>query len=231
MPRDAAPQTMLRRRWPRILRILRARPRLFIAVLIGMILAGALRDMPSLAERLLVSWDVTVLLYLIAAYQLIVTGTDTSLRHRAEIEDEGRIGVLVLTVAAALASLGAIVILLVRNHAGLHGPWRLGLATVTILLSWTFINTIFAFHYAHDYYGMRAGKTTALKFPNDAAPDYWDFVYFSFVIGMTSQVSDVAVSSKPIRRTVAAHGIISFLFNAALLALMVNIAASAMSSP
>jgi uncharacterized membrane protein len=231
MPPDATPQTMLRRRWPRILRILRARPRLFGAVLVGVILAIALRGMPSLAERLLVSWDVTVLLYLIAAYQLIITGTDKSLRYRAEIEDEGRIGVLVLTVAASLASLGAIVILLVSSHAALRGPWRLGLATLTILLSWAFINTIFAFHYAHEYYGVRAGKTTALKFPNDAAPDYWDFVYFSFVIGMTSQVSDVAVSSKPIRRTVAAHGIITFLFNTALLALMVNIAASAMASP
>jgi uncharacterized membrane protein len=231
MPPDATPETILRRRWPRILRIVRARPRLFVAVLIGAIVAVALRGMPSLAERLLVSWDVTVLLYLVAAFQLITTGTDTSLRHRAEIEDEGRIGVLVLTVAAAFASLGAIVILLVSTHGDPRSAWRLGLATGTNLLSWAFINTIFAFHYAHEYYGVRAGKTTALKFPNDAAPDYWDFVYFSFVIGMTSQVSDVAISSKPIRRTVAAHAIITFLFNTALLALMVNIAASAMASP
>jgi uncharacterized membrane protein len=229
MPPDAAPPAVLRRRWPRIVRIVRARPRLFVAVLIGIIVAFALRGMPSLAERLLVSWDVTVLLYLIAAIQLIVTGTDTSLRHRAEIEDEGRIGVLVLSVAAALASLGAIVILLVSSHAGLGGLWRLGLATVTNLLSWAFINIIFAFHYAHEYYSLRAGKTTPLKFPNDAAPDYWDFVYFSFVVGMTSQVSDVAISSKAIRRTVTGHGIVAFLFNAALLALMVNIAASAIS--
>jgi uncharacterized membrane protein len=229
MPPDAAPPAVLRRRWPRIVRIVRARPRLFVAVLIGIIVAFALRGMPSLAERLLVSWDVTVLLYLIAAIQLIVTGTDISLRHRAEIEDEGRIGVLVLSVAAALASLGAIVILLVSSHAGLGGLWRLGLATVTNLLSWAFINIIFAFHYAHEYYSLRAGKTTPLKFPNDAAPDYWDFVYFSFVVGMTSQVSDVAISSKAIRRTVTGHGIVAFLFNAALLALMVNIAASAIS--
>jgi uncharacterized membrane protein len=229
MPPDTTPQTMLRRRWPRIVRIVRARPRLFGAMLVGVILAIVLRGMPSLAERLLVSWDVTVLLYLIAAIQLVVTGTDTSLRHRAEIEDEGRIGVLVLSVAAALASLGAIVILLVSSHAGLGGLWRLGLATVTNLLSWAFINIIFAFHYAHEYYSVRAGKTTPLKFPNDAAPDYWDFVYFSFVVGMTSQVSDVAISSKAIRRTVTGHGIVAFLFNAALLALMVNIAASAIS--
>jgi uncharacterized membrane protein len=231
MPPDANPEAILRRRWPRIVRIVRARPRLFVSVLIGVIAAVALRAMPSLAERLLVSWDVTVLLYMIAAFQLIITGTDKSLRYRAEIEDEGRIGVLVLSIAAALASLGAIAILLVSSHAGLQGSWRLGLATVTNLMSWSFINMIFAFHYAHEYYSVRAGKTTPLKFPNDAAPDYWDFIYFSFVIGMTSQVSDVSVSSKAIRRTVVAHGIITFLFNAALLALMVNIAASAMASP
>jgi len=98
MPPDATPDAVLRRRWPRIVR---ARPRLFASMLIGVIVAVALRAMPSLAERLLVSWDVTVLLYMIAAFQLIITGTDKSLRYRAEIEDEGRIGVLVLSVAAA----------------------------------------------------------------------------------------------------------------------------------
>ena len=86
-------------------------------------------------------------------------------------------------------------------------------------------HTIFALHYAHDFYDESAGR--GLAFPRgDKEPDYWDFVYFSFVIGMTSQVSDVSVTSKQIRRTVAAHGVVSFVFNAALLALTVNIAAS-----
>jgi uncharacterized membrane protein len=112
-----------------------------------------------------------------------------------------------------------------------HGPGRqprqLILATVTILLSWTFTHTIFALHYAHEFYTEDGGRGGGLVFPGSDAPDYWDFVYFSFVIGMTSQVSDVAVSCQPIRRTVAAHGVLSFVFNAALLALTVNIAASA----
>jgi uncharacterized membrane protein len=81
--------------------------------------------------------------------------------------------------------------------------------------------------YAHDFYQEAGGKGGGLTFPGGEEPDYWDFVYFSFVIGMTSQVSDVAIVSKSMRRTAAAHGIISFVFNAALLALTVNIAASA----
>ena len=100
------------------------------------------------------------------------------------------------------------------------------LAAFTIVLCWAFTHTMFALHYAHDFYDQR-GPEGGLTFPGNEKPDYWDFVYFSLVIGMTSQVSDVAVACRPMRRTVTAHGVISFFFNAALLALLVNIAASA----
>ncbi len=99
---------------------------------------------------------------------------------------------------------------------------------MTIALSWAAVHTTFALHYAHEYY--RGTKPGGLQFPSgdqheDA--DYWDFVYFSFVIGMTAQVSDVGITDKTIRRTATAHGVISFIYNTALVALMVNIAASA----
>jgi len=230
MPPDAPP-TLPHRRWPLILRIVRARPRLFASGLVGVIAALALTGILSPTTRLVIAWDVGVTLYLVAAYQLIATGTERTMRRLAALEDEGRIGVLFLTVGAALASLGAIIILLTGTHVGLHAPRKLVLATVTILLSWAFIHTIFGLHYAHEYYGERGGKTGGLDFPGGDKPDYWDFVYFSFVIGMTSQVSDVSISARGIRRTVAAHGIVAFLFNAALLALTVNIAASAIQSP
>ena len=100
--------------------------------------------------------------------------------------------------------------------------------TATVALSWAAVHTGFALHYAHEYY--RGHKPGGLQFPSgdkDEHADYWDFVYFSFVIGMTAQVSDVGITDKSIRRIVTAHGIISFVFNTALLALMVNIAASA----
>ena len=107
-------------------------------------------------------------------------------------------------------------------------PAGLTLAVVTIVLSWVLVHTAFALHYAHDFY--RGKKPGGLQFPSGDAhadADYWDFVYFSFVIGMTAQVSDVGITDKIIRRTATVHGIVSFVFNTALLALMVNIAASA----
>jgi uncharacterized membrane protein len=130
-----------------------------------------------------------------------------------------------LTALGAFASLAAIVSELGEAH---HETPRLLFATATIVLSWAAVHTAFALHYAHEYY--RGDKPGGLQFPSgdrDEHADYWDFVYFAFVIGMTAQVSDVGITDKTIRRTVTVHGIISFVFNTALLALMVNIAASA----
>jgi len=180
-----------------------------------------------LATRLLVGWDVAVALYLALAFHMMVGADVRRIRRRAALQDEGQLAMLGLTVAAALASVGAIFAELGTSAVGAsRPPSHLVLATLTIVLSWAFIHMIFALHYAHEFYDEAAGG--GMAFPGgDAHPDYWDFVYFSFVIGMTSQVSDVAVTSKQIRRTVAAHGVVSFLFNAALLALTVNIAAGA----
>ena len=106
-------------------------------------------------------------------------------------------------------------------------PTQLAFATVTIVLSWAFTHTMFALHYAHEYYDENRGRGGGMEFPgNEPEPDYWDFMYFAFTIGMCAQVSDVTVSSKSIRRTVLTHSIVSFLFNAALLALTVNIAST-----
>jgi uncharacterized membrane protein len=115
----------------------------------------------------------------------------------------------------------------IELHLSQRAPTHLALAAATIVLSWAAIHTTFALHYAHEYY--RGGEVGGLAFPGDGEqqPDYWDFVYFSFVIGMTAQVSDVGITDRMIRRTAIAHGVVSFIFNTALLALMVNIAASA----
>jgi uncharacterized membrane protein len=223
----------LLQRW---IRIVRARPRLFLAILLGLGIAALLPAQWRGATRALAGWDIAVAIYLVLAVRL-VRGCDADhIRLRAALQDEGRVTILALVVASALASLLAIVAELSGAN---RQPAQLALAGVTILLSWTFMHTIFALHYAHEYYGERTSgksaddaventtKGSGLSFPGEATPDYWDFVYFSFVIGMTSQVSDVAVTSRPLRRLVAAHGVVSFFFNVTLLALMVNIAASA----
>lgn len=227
MPRGTARAAA--RRAPYVVRIICARWRMFLSFALSLVLPAALPAAWWLTTRLLVGWDVGVGLYLVLAYALIARSQIDQIRRHAAMQDEGRLGILVLTVAAALASLGAIVVKLASGPTlgSSRQPADLALATVTILLSWAFIHTIFALHYAHEFYDENGGAGGGLNFPGKDPPDYWDFVYFSFVIGMTSQVSDVAVACKPIRRTVTAHGIVSFVFNAALLALTVNIAASA----
>jgi len=208
-------------RW---VRVVRARPRLFLAILLGLAAAAFLPAEWRLATRSLVAWDIAIGLYLVLAFRLMTNCDINRIKRRAAHQDEGRITILVLVVASALASLLAI---LAELGGANRQPAHLALAAVTILLSWAFTHTIFAIHYAHEYYDENAHKGGGLNFPGDAPPDYWDFVYFSFVVGMTSQVSDVAVTSGALRRLVAAHGVVSFIFNATLLALTVNIAASA----
>jgi uncharacterized membrane protein len=212
------------RRW---VRVVRARPRLFLAILLGL---GVMAFLPTdwrMATRALMAWDIALGLYLVLAFRLMTNCDVNRIRRRAAHQDEGRITILVLVVASALASLLAILAELGGQGANRQSP-HLALAAVTILLSWAFTHTIFAIHYAHEYYAENAHKGGGLNFPGEEPPDYWDFVYFSFVVGMTSQVSDVAVTSSAIRRLVAAHGVVSFIFNATLLALTVNIAAGAL---
>jgi uncharacterized membrane protein len=216
------PRTPRRGFWP--VRIIRARPRLFWSAAVGAAVAAllALSDWQR-ATRLLVGWDVGVTLYLALVAHMMWRSDVDRIRCRATLEDEGQLAILLLTALAALASLAAIFAELGTSARGDGSSLRAAHAVLTILLSWAFIHTIFALHYAHEFYDVTAG---GLAFPQGSGqPDYWDFVYFSFVIGMTSQVSDVAVTSQELRRIVTAHGVLSFVFNAALLALTVNLAA------
>ncbi|TAK47431.1 MAG: DUF1345 domain-containing protein [Xanthobacteraceae bacterium] len=206
---------------PRLLRIVRARPRLFVSMLAGLLVFAVLPAALPLVTRLLIAWDASVTLYLAVAYWTFARTDAVHIRRNAILQDDGRFLILVITGIAAFASLGAIVFEL---GSGQRQPLQLALATVTIALSWAAVHTTFALHYAHEFY--RGTPSGGLTFPGDNHPDYWDFVYFSFVIGMTAQVSDVTISDRLIRRTATAHGVTSFLFNTALLALMVNIAAS-----
>jgi uncharacterized membrane protein len=206
-------------------RVVYARPRTFFAMAIGIVAFFLQPDSIRLVTRLLISWDIFITLYLILVYAMVLRSGLSHIRRNAVLQDDGRFLILLVTALGAFASIAAIVSELGATH---RGAAQLSLATVTIALSWAAVHTTFALHYAHDYY--RGSKAGGLQFPSgdehDHA-DYWDFVYFSFVIGMTAQVSDVGITDKTIRRTATAHGIISFIFNTALVALMVNIAASA----
>lgn len=220
--KDGDPYLLRLKRMPKPARIVLGRPRTFVALAIGL---ASLLFLPAswrVATRLLVAWDIFIAIYMVLAYITVFSCGIDDIRRQASRQDDGRFFILIMTGVGAFASIAAIIMELAIKPQ--QAP-QLILAVTTIALSWAAIHTTFALHYAHDYY--RGTQPGGLAFPGDDKPDYWDFVYFSFVIGMTAQVSDVGVTAKAIRRTATAHGVISFIFNTALVALMVNIAASA----
>lgn len=181
----------------------------------------------------LVGGDAFFLVYLALMTCFALRITPEGLRRRAGEEDEGIPLIIVLALAAIVLSLAAIFLLL--NRGGAPDPAELSLAVASVPLGWLMLHTIAAFHYAHLFYASpdadkpqaeRADPRDAggLDFPGTKEPGAWDFLYFSFVIGMTAQVSDVAVETTGIRRLVLLHGIVSFFYNTVLVALAVNVA-------
>jgi uncharacterized membrane protein len=208
-----------------IVRVGRAHIRLAVSAVLGLVVILALPSSLTVVTRMLIGWDSGVLIYLGATAAMMAGSTASVIRRNAAAQDEGAFALLVLTVFAAMASLGAIfaeAASVERGHPGY--ALYVTLTIVTVVLSWAFIHTIFALHYAHEFYGEHA-REGCLRFPGGGEPDYWDFIYFAFVIGMTFQVSDVAVTNKSARRTVVIHGALSFFFTTAIVALTVNIAA------
>ena len=175
---------------------------------------------PSL--RLIVAGDGFFASYLTSTALLAFRMTPEQLRRHASYEDEGVAVILVLTTSAVSLCLAAIFALLDQ----LGHPLPLALAVASVLLGWGTLHTVTAFRYAHLYYtASDEGDAGGLQFPGTEEPHMSDFLYYSLVIGMTSQVSDVQTLSPPMRRTTMAHGVISFFFNTVILALAVNIAA------
>jgi uncharacterized membrane protein len=173
----------------------------------------------------LIGGDAFFLIYLALMVRFALQIAPDGLRQRADIEDEG----IPLIVLLALAAVGMSLVSIFGLLAGNGGPdlWGLSLAIASVPLGWSTVHTILAFHYAHLYYateGEDAGDAGGLEFPGTKEPGAWDFLYFSFVIGMTAQVSDVTVHAAGMRRLVLAHSIISFFYNTVLVALAVNVA-------
>jgi len=226
--REAEDPRLVRfRTMSRPVRVVYARPRTFISLLTGVVAFFLLPGSLRLVTRLLIAWDIFAGLYLMLVFIMVLRSGLAHIKRNAVLQDDGRFLILMVTATGAFASLAAIVSELGPSHRSVP---ELLLATATIALSWAAVHTVFSLHYAHEYY--HGAKPGGLQFPSgdqhDHA-DYWDFVYFAFVIGMTAQVSDVGITDKIIRRTATVHGIISFVFNTALVALMVNIAAGAIS--
>jgi uncharacterized membrane protein len=203
------------------IRHLRRRPALIGAAALALVIGVVLLRFLHATAALAVGWCVGVAVYGAAALRLVLP-TSTNVRRRPpEQLDEGSGAILAATMSAAVLSLVAIFGQLAAAKGTPHAGAAAILAAVTVLLSWGFVHLIFAQHYAHEFYGGDCG----LDFPGTEEPDYGDFLYFSFVIGMTFQVSDVATRSPATRRLVLIHSLLSFLFNTAILALGINLVA------
>ncbi len=210
-----------------------ARPRLIIAVALAVLVSVILPPWLHLPTRILCAWNFGVDFFLAVTWWKMIKANPEKIRRYAESEYEGHLAIFMLVIAAACASVLAIGFLLTDKQGLSKIPLSLHviLSIMTIVGSWLLVHTMFAVQYAHSYYKYISRKnseeiTRGLDFPHNDCPDYWEFLYYSFVIGMTSQVSDVQTTSRDMRRLTLLHGILSFFFNTTILAMSINIIAS-----
>jgi uncharacterized membrane protein len=212
------------------IRHLDAHHRLFFSIATALCTFYGLQGRTLLATQLIASWDVCSFVYLLLAWFMIIRANPIIVRHNVRIQDSGRLVIFILVIAAALVSFLAVGLVLgpSKNLAPSQRFVHVGLSIIAVICSWLLTHTVFAIHYAHIFYTDSAEESSGrryggLEFPGSNDPDYLDFIYFSFVIGMTFQVSDVQISSRRIRRYVLIQGLLAFVFNTIILALSVNL--------
>lgn len=209
--------------------LIRRRPRLVIAVLLGVAAGIAAPDAFVASEpyrRFLIGWNVTVWSYLLLVAVLMRRADHAHARAISEGEDPSAGVVLAVLSLVAVTSLAAIGAELATARGSADPNARYLFAGLTLLGSWLMVNVLFAFHYAHLFF-RDARAPRPLRFPDEPPPDpdFWDFLYFSFTIAVAAQTSDVEVVNSGMRRTVLAHSILAFLFNVAILGATVNVVA------
>jgi uncharacterized membrane protein len=204
----------------------RTHPRLSAAILLG-IAVGILAPADSPIGKILIGWNAGVWIYLLLMFWLTVRSKAPDVKRIAEIEDENAGLVLALVCIAALASLATITFELAgsKDLETTRKLMHYGFTALTVIGSWLLIGVIFSLHYARLYY-IWDGKEPALRFAEGlTTPNYWDFLYFSFTIGVAVQTSDVGVATRDMRKIVLAQSLIGFVFNTAILGFSINIAA------
>ena len=218
-----------------VIRYLRHKPQLILSVVIGLaVLAGCLFLTPMKGiTASLIAWNSFTVLYIALALQAMLTADHNTLKSHAHLYDDGEGVILLLSILAAILSFVAIVgeLATTQNVSNPVKAWHIALAGLTLISSWTYIHIAFAFHYAHGYYAEqpRNNGQPVLIFPGTDAPHYMDFLYFAFVIGTSGQTADVDFATTSMRRIGLIHCVASYLFNATVLALTINIAASLIS--
>ena len=177
----------------------------------------------------MILWDAFALSYIIISWIVFFTSTTDHITKKARTDDGGKLFVFFIVVFASFVSMIIVVILVIsKDSLSMEEAVYLPIIIGGILLSWTLVHTTFCFHYAHLYYDNEKGtenNAEGLAFPNEKQPDYIDFAYFSFIIGMTFQVSDVEISARKIRRLALFHSLLSFALNTFVVALTINLIA------
>jgi len=202
--------------------------RLAIVLVVGVVSYLLLEHWVPTQTRLLIGWNLGALTYLGLALMTVARADPTMTQIRARTQDQSGYVIFLLIVTAASASFVAIGFVVgdIKGMPFWQRTEHLTLSVTALLLSWLLIQVLFGFHYARLYYSYHLGTTehrAGLRFPGDKEPDYLDFAYYSFVVGMTSQVSDVAVLTRRMRRLTMVHGVLSFIYNIAILAMSINI--------
>jgi uncharacterized membrane protein len=200
--------------------------KLWLAILVGIVLAFALPHQWGGLTRALVSWNAAVLMLLPLIYLHLGGLHPTQLRERYRADDPSAPVILLAVVAAAVLSVAAIVAYLttLKGVASHDKVAHILLATLTIIDSWLLVPTMFTVHYADMFYSAEA-PNQPLVFPDTPEPVFWDFVYFSFTIAAACQTADVSTRQVAIRRVVIFQSVISFLFNVAILGFAINVTA------
>jgi len=208
-----------------------ARHRLLVSFLVAGLVWFGLHGRVQPSTQSIATWDVFALSILILAWLTIITTPPHKLRLRAQAQDLSRTVIFIFVVMAACAGLFAVGLLFFTNKGVVQRPhffFHLLMSLVAVVSSWMLVHTVFGLRYAHTFYGDPDGPQGPLQhaggldFPGGRLPDYMDFAYFSFVIGMTFQVSDVQITSREFRKLVLLHGMLSFGFNTVILALTIN---------
>lgn len=209
----------------RINRALRLHAPLLTSLALGVCLALALPRLDAIS-RAVIGWDAACAVFLLIAAQKVMRGPEAeSIRRRAQALDQGGRWVLPLSVLAAGFALGAVSLQAAGDH-GRPSPAMTGLTILTLALSWSFVQALFAFHYAHEFYASdhKGGDRGGLLFPDDPAPDYWDFIHFAIVIGVAAQTADIQITSRRQRHVATLHSLTAFVFNTVVVAMAVNLA-------
>ena len=195
------------------------RPRLIAAMMFGALLFAALAPRLGAAAGLLLAFDIACAGYLAAIGWMMATSRPAAALRRAERHRDGRWTVLLLSLLLSAVVLLALHLAL---RAGPHARPDLALAGASIVLSWLFFGVVFAQAYAHADLLARRGAAPALLFPGSRAPDYWDYLYFSLILSMTFQTSDVSIADHRLRRVALLHSVVAFFFNVFIIAQTVN---------